>query len=142
MKPRDSIPQTRSKVFGSTAFAISSIVDRRPLALCRRGVMSLKRIPFFGKSGTSRMYDSIKDISGGDENASRGESRGRRPGSEERGCSLRARSHFLRSRDAEQTPPVGDRDLGGADELKPGGGHGRFLPEDAVTCVPIVHLAG
>src|SRR5713101_5696321 len=55
MKPRDSIPTTAS-IFLAPIFARSpSIAAANASPSLRRVVMSLKRIPGFGKSGTSRM---------------------------------------------------------------------------------------
>jgi hypothetical protein len=56
MNPRDSMPHTRSKVFGSTLEG--QPVDRLPSEPCgfeSRGVMVLEQDALLGKSGTSRM---------------------------------------------------------------------------------------
>src|SRR5690349_20807248 len=116
MNPRDSIPQTRSKVPGSTSLAIAAIVDWSPFGFCSSGVMSLNRIPFFGKSGTSRMYGSIKTPPGTATATLRGQSTGRRTESEEGGRDLRPSLHFLGRGDAEEAQPVGDHGFGRADE--------------------------
>src|SRR5215467_2208178 len=55
MKPRDSMPSTRSTRPRKGAMS-PSIAARKASASASSGVMSRKRIPGFGKSGMSRMW--------------------------------------------------------------------------------------
>src|SRR5512138_2046148 len=55
MKPRDSMPTTLSIRSSFQRATKVSITWRKSVRSPRTGVMSLKTIPFFGKSGTSRM---------------------------------------------------------------------------------------
>ncbi len=55
IKPRDSTPTIIVGRSGATRSAKSWIESRNAVASASSGVMSLNRIPGFGKSGTSRM---------------------------------------------------------------------------------------
>src|SRR5512135_3738061 len=55
MNPRDSMPTTWSIPLGFHRVTSSSITRRYTAPSPRTGVMSLKTIPFLGKSWTSRM---------------------------------------------------------------------------------------
>src|SRR3954467_14484692 len=58
MKPRASAPSTRSGSSGLANAASSSPACRSASGSARRGMMSLKTIPSFGKSGMSRIFDA------------------------------------------------------------------------------------
>src|SRR5512144_2627984 len=66
MKPRDSIPITLSIRSPFQRATRASITARKVTASESTGVMSLKTIPFFGKSGTSRILARTASIMGPD----------------------------------------------------------------------------
>ena len=55
MKPRASAPSTMSGFSGRAKSASSPTACRNAAASATSGMMSLKTMPGFGKSGTSRM---------------------------------------------------------------------------------------
>ena len=54
MKPRASMPTTLSTLPRPKWTTVSSITDEKATSLASSGVMSLKTMPGWGKSGTSR----------------------------------------------------------------------------------------
>src|SRR6266568_4183950 len=64
MKPRDSMPTTLSIRSCCQRATNASITSRNSFPSERTGVMSLKTIPFFGKSGTSRIRARMASMAG------------------------------------------------------------------------------
>ena len=61
MNPRDSSPHIASKVWpvSSIAFLSNAMVDEKASLFARMCTMSLKIIPFLGKSGMSLISEAI-----------------------------------------------------------------------------------
>src|ERR671937_535015 len=62
MNPRDSMPTTASIFRGPMRSMRPSIAARKAAPSFSRVVMSLKRMPGFGKSGTSRIFDESSTL--------------------------------------------------------------------------------
>ena len=55
-KPLDSIPAKMSTSLGWIVFVNSSITSDKAAGSLKRGLMSLNKMPFFGKSGISAIF--------------------------------------------------------------------------------------